>query len=200
MGSWTVTVHFNWNVHPDAECKRNPPNTNEEEHRLNISTTLKDSPECIYTLYRPQWDSHPPESFKSTSPAVLPAVSCLVNCSPALEVKDVPSRPSKWPEINECSSQTHNEAVLEMIYAEYRFKDSLPPPWTIPPHNQPSSIGAQIIYWKCSNLHILYTCMYVCVFWVCAWVRVTFGMCMWRLSPKCAILITTDNSDGYRSL
>lgn len=92
-----------------------------------------------------------------------------------------------------------DEAPLEMIYAANRFRNSLP----LSPSSSCTisltiitSYGAQIIYQKCSNLHILYTCMYV----LSAWVRVTFGMCMWCPSPKCAILITTDNSDGYRSL
>lgn len=52
-----------------------------------------------------------------------------------------------------------------------------------------------VIYIYCIHVRT-----YVCVCVMSAWVRVTFGMYMWCLSPKCAILITTDNSDGYRSL
>lgn len=62
-----------------------------------------------------------------------------------------------------------DEAPLEMIYAAYRFRDSLPlspsPSCTIS-LTIITSYGAQIIYQKCSNLHILYTCTYVRMFWV----------------------------------
>lgn len=166
----------------------------------NVCTQSTVHYDIRHRIFNPLW------KFLSTSQAALPDTSCLVNPRCALEAENVPSRLSRWdwwPEIDECSSQDTDLGMKlrSRWYTRHRFRDNLP--------HSPSpscTISLTIIPLAPHTGHKLYIgsvvtyiyCIHVCVFWACAWVRVTFGMCMWRLSSKCAILITTGNSDGSK--